>query len=278
MTIKENSVKNKMKILLVIGAFQSVRLFASSPEVCSADDLAARGRFEAHMRSQHTGEPVYTPKSFPKDNAAVVEDFQQQVQVFLNGAIDPVTEDGRQALRQAIDHGALHIGIVRASNWRNFRCTNYRSGETAYLLRLYDTTTATEVARVSMEESGLVNGVAYPMDRRNPFWSKPLPTLPEAETLLTAAVGPVLDVQYAMTYGTIDCDELMPCVVGRLAGRDGYAFLSRSGIYLFDAGSRRVDRRFSARYQALPPLKPNERMTSLGGTNDVVVTKVANRP
>jgi len=129
-----------------------------------------------------------------------------------------------------------------------------------------------------MEESGLVNGVAYPMDRRNPFWSKPLPTLPEAETLLTAAVGPVLDVQYAMTYGTIDCDELMPCVVGRLAGRDGYAFLSRSGIYLFDASSRRVDRRFSARYQALPPLKPNERMTSLGGTNDVVVTKVANRP
>lgn len=87
----------------------------------------------------------------------------------------------------------------------------------------------------------------------------------------------MLNVQYATSYGTIDCDELMPCVVGKLAGRDGYAFLSRSGIYEFDAASRRVDRRFSARYQALPALKPNERVTSVGATYDVVVTKVAVR-
>ncbi len=271
-------MKNKVIALLVTVACQSARLFASNPEVCNADDFAGRGRFEAHMRTQHPGEPVYTPKPFPKNDAAIIEDFLQQVQVFLSGTKPPLIEGGRRALAQAIDQGTLHIGIVRESNWRNFRCMHYRSGETIYLLRLYDTTTATEVARVSMEESGLINGVMYPTDRSNPFWSKPLPTLPEGETLLTAAVGTVLDVQYATSYGTIDCDELMPCVVGKLVGRDGYAFLSRSGIYEFNTASRRVDRRFSARYQKLPALKPNERVTSVGATYDVVVTKVADRP
>jgi hypothetical protein len=278
MTTKGYFVKNKVITLVVMAALQSVRLFASNPETCSVDDFAGRGRFEAHMRTQHPSDPVYTPKPFPSNNAAIIEDFQQQVQVFLNGPKPPLIEGGRRALAQAIDQGTLHIGIVREANWRNFRCAHYRSGETVYLLRLYDTTAATEVARVSMEESGLINGVMYPTDRSNPFWSKPLPTLLEGETLLTAAVGPVLDVQYATSYGTIDCDELMPCIVGKLAGRDGYAFLSRSGIYEFDADSRRVDRRFSAKNQVLPRLKPNERVTSLGGTNDVVVTKVADRP
>lgn len=263
---------------LVLVALQSVRLFASNPETCAADDFAGRGRFEAHMRTQHPGEPVYTPKPFPKNNAAIIEDFTQQVQVFLNGTKPPLIEGGRRALAQAIDQGTLHIGIVRESNWRNFRCTHYRSGETIYLLRLYDTTAGMEVARVSMEESGLINGVMYPTDRSNPFWSRPLPTLPEGETLLSAAVGPVVEVQYAASYGTIDCDELMPCIVGKLAGREGYAFLSRSGIYEFDAASRRVDRRFNARYQSLPALKANERVTSVGATYDVVVTKVADRP
>jgi hypothetical protein len=267
-----------MITLLAVVALQSARLFASNPEVCSADDFARRAQFEAHMRTQHPGDPVYTPKPFPKNNAAIVEDFMQQVQVFLSGTKPPLIENGRRALAQAINQGSLHIGIVREANWRNFRCMHYRSGETIYLLRLYDTTSATEVARVSMEESGLINGIMYPTDRSNPFWSKPLPTLPEGERLLTATVGPVVDVQYAATYGTIDCDELMPCVVGKLAGREGYAFLSRSGIYQFDESSRRVDRRLRAKRESPQASKPNERVTSLGGTYDVVATKVADRP
>jgi hypothetical protein len=278
MITKERSVTGIVIGLFVAVAFQSVRLLASNPEVCGADDLAGRGQFEAHMRTQQPGDPVYTPKPFPKNNAEIVEDFLQQVQVFLNGTKPPLIEGGRRALAQAISQRTLHVGIVRESNWRNFRCTQYRTGETIYLLRLYDTMTATEVARVAMEESGLINGVMYPTDRANPFWSKPLPTLPEGETLLRAAVGPVVDVQYAASYGSVDCDELMPCVVGKLAGREGYALLSRSGIYEFDAASRRVDRRYSARHQNLPARKPNERITSVGGTYDVVVTKVAERP
>ena len=278
MTTKRYPMKNKVLTLVAMAALQSVRLLASNPESCSVDDFAGRGRFEAHMRTQRPGDPVYTPKPFPKNDAAVIEDFLQQVQVFLNRPRPSLIEGGRRALAQAIDQGALHIGIVRISNWKNFRCWNYRSGETIYLLRLYDTTTATEVARATMEESGLIDGVMCPTDRSNPVWSKPLPTLPQGETLLTAAVGPVVDVQYAASYGTIQCDEWMPCVVGKLAGRDGYAFLSRSGIYEFDAENRRVDRSFSARFQFRPALKPNERVTSLGATYDVVVTKVADRP
>jgi hypothetical protein len=285
-------VKNKVPTLVVMAALQSVRVVASNPETCSAEDFTGRGKFEAHMRTERPGDPLYAPKPFPKNNAAVIEDFLQQVQVLLRGPKPPIIEGGRRALAQAIeliergrralaqaiDQGTLHIGIVRVSNWKNFRCMNYRSGETIYLLRLYDTTTATEVARATMEESGLIDGVMYPTDRSNPVWSRPLPTLPQAETILTAAVGPVLDLQYAASYGTIQCDEWMPCVVGKLAGRDGYAFLSRSGIYEFEAESRHVDRRFSARNQVLPALKPNERVTSLGATYDVVVTKVADRP
>jgi hypothetical protein len=272
------SVKNKVLTLFVVTALQSVRLFASNPETCSADDLAGREQFEAHMRAQRPGDPEYAPKPFPKNDAAVVEDFRQQVQFFLKGPKPPLIEGGRRALAQAIDQGTLHIGIVRISNWKSFRCWNYRSGETIYLLRLYDTTTATEVARATMEESGLIGGVMCPTDRSNLVWSKPLPTLAQGEAILTAAVGPVVDVQYAAGYGTIQCDEWMPCVVGKLAGRDGYAFLTRSGIYQFEADSRRVDRSFKARVEYRPALKPNERMMSLGAAHDVVVTKIADRP
>lgn len=278
MIIRGYLMKNKVLTLVVMAALQSARLFASNPEICSVDDFAGRGRFEAHMRTQRPGDAVYTPKPFPKNDAAVIEDFLQQVQMLLRGPKPPLIEGGRRALAQAIDQGTLHIGIVRISNWKNFRCWNYTSGETIYLLRLYDTTTATEVARATMEESGLIDGVMCPTDRSNPVWSKPLPTLPQGETRLTAAVGPVVDVQYASNHGTIQCDEWMPCVVGKLAGRDGYAFLTRSGIYKFEADSRRVDRRFSARFEFRPSLKPNERVASLGGTYDVVVTKVADRP
>jgi hypothetical protein len=267
-----------MILALTIVMLHGARLTASNPQVCSAADFAGRGRFEAHMRAQRPGDSVYVPRPFPKDNAAILEDFGQQVQILLNGSTHPLIESGQRALRRAIDGGALHVGIVRESNWRNFRCKNYRGGETVYLLRLYDTTTATELARATMEESGLINGVIYPTDRRAPIWSKTLPTLPEGERLLTAAVGPVQNVEYATSYGSADCDEFMPCVVGRLAGGDGYALLSYSGIYTFDAGSRHVDRRLSARNQSLPSMMPNERLTSVGSTYDVVVKKVADRP
>ena len=155
-----------------------------------------------------------------------------------------------------------------------------------HLLRIIDTSAGREIARATVEDSGMLDGVAYPLDRTRPVWSRPIPTLPEADQILGTAVGKVVDLQYVVSYGSIGCDELMPCVAGRMVGNDGYAILSLRGIYVVDAASRRLDRRPTAGPRA--PIQevlkklglggPNEAVTSLGGAFDVVARKVAERP
>ncbi|HEV2722598.1 MAG TPA: hypothetical protein VG323_21425 [Thermoanaerobaculia bacterium] len=282
-----------MKILInvAISALLASQAFAWSPEVCNAGDLSGRARFEAVMRTMKPGDPAYVVKPFPRNNAEVIADFTQQAQDKLNKPVAPFLRAGQNALQQAMEQGALHIAVVREANWRNHRCVQYRSGETVFLLRLYDTAKGVEVARATIEESGLMNGIMYPLDRTAPVWSKPLMTLAEGEGLLNATFGKVVDVQYAMSDGTIGCDEWLPCVSGRIAGRDGgYAVVSFKGIYTFDTESRRVDQRPStvkdkASLQAsmqsfeklLRSLGPREGLTTVGGTYDVIATKVADR-
>jgi hypothetical protein len=282
-----------MKILmnLALAALLANQAFAWNPEVCNGNDFAGRARFEAFMRAAKPGDPVYVPKPFPHNNNEVIEDFFQQAQDKVNRPSAPFLEPGQRALRRAMEQGTLHIGIVREANWRNYRCALYRSGETVYLLRLYDTATGTEIARAAIEESGLMNAIMYPLDRTTPIWSKPLLTLPEAEQLLNSAVGKVVDVQYATSHGTIGCDEWLPCVAGRLVGHDGYAIVSYNGIYTFDVGSRRIDQSASSAKdkasvgssmrsfeKVLHSLGPHEGLTTVGSNYDVIATKVADRP
>jgi hypothetical protein len=282
-----------MKILmnLAIAALLAKQGFAWNPVTCNGNDLTGRARFEAFMRAAKPTDAVYIPKPFPRNNDEVIENFLHQAQAKVNRSSAPFLEPGQRALRQAMEKGTLHIGVVREANWRNYRCSSYRSGETVYLLRLYDTASGTEIARSTIEESGLMNAIMYPLDRAAPVWSKPLLTLPEAERLLSSAVGKVVDVQYATSYGTIGCDEWLPCVTSRLVGHDGYAIISYNGIYTFDAGSRRIDQSAgSAKDKAaversvrsfekvLHSLGPHEGLTTVGSNYDVIATKVADRP
>lgn len=271
-------------LMIAILALFGSQLYAWNPVNCSADDLASRSKLASHMRTSKPDDPVYAPKPFPKNDTEIIEDFYQQVQILLNGSTHPLIEGGKKALRRAIDQAVLHIGIVRESNWQGNRCLRPRAGETLYLLRLYDTTTATEVARATLDESGLINELAYPTDRKNPIWAKPLPLLDEGTKILSAAVGArVLEIQYATSFGTINCDSLAPCIVGKISGRDGYAILSLDGIYTFNTASRRVDRggtpdSLDAFRGELKGLAPHEGMMTIGGKSDVVVTKIAERP
>jgi hypothetical protein len=282
-----------MRILinLAFAALLANQAFAWNPEVCSANELAGRGQFQAYMRAAKPGDPMYVPNPFPRNDREVLDDFLLQAKDKVRRRSAPFLEQGQRALKRAIDNDTLHIGVVRETNWRNYRCVSYRSGEIVYLLRLYDTETATEIARATLEESGLMNGIMYPLDRTAPIWSTPLLTLPQAEQLLNAAVGKVTDLQYAMSHGTIGCDEWLPCVAGRIAGRDGYAIVSYNGIYTIDAGSRRIDQSaLSAKDKAavassarafnslLNSLGPHEGLTTLGSNYDVIATKVAERP
>jgi hypothetical protein len=257
--------------------------FAWNPEVCSPSALDNRGQLEVQMRKARAGDPMYVPKPFPKTNADVTEDFLQQVGPMVNGPTYPLIETGQRALRHAIEQGSLHIGIVRESNWRNFRCAMHRSGESVYLLRLFDTDAGGEIGRATLEESGLMNGVIYPLDRTAAIWARSLPTLPEGEKILNSVFGKVVDVQYATSYGTVGCDEFLPCVAGRLTGSDGYAFVSYNGIYTFNTSNRRIDERPSVKDKTeldrtISSLAHNEGLTTVGGTYDVIATRVADRP
>jgi len=273
-----------MKVIgnLVVTVLVSTSLYAWNPTTCSADEFANRGRFEAQMRAARPGDPIYVAKPFPRTDAEVIEDFNQQVQILLSSGTHPLIEGGQSALRRAIEKGTLHIGIVHESNWRNFRCLMYRSGEAVYLLRLFDTSTSTEIGRATIEESGLLNGIIYPLDRRAPIWARALPTLAEGERVLNLTVGKVVDIQYATSYGTVGCDDFMPCIAGRTTG-GGYAFMSYNGVYTFNAGSRRIDQRPTVRdktelERTLQSLGRNEGLTTIGSDYDVIATKVADRP
>jgi hypothetical protein len=274
-----------MKIAMTIAliALLAPAAFAWNPEVCSANEFANRGQFEAGMRKAKAGDPLFVAKPFPKTNAEVTEDFLQQVAAMVNGPTYPLIERGQRALGHAIEQGSLHIGIVRESNWRNFRCVTRRSGESVYLLRLFDTSGGGEIGRATVEESGLLNGVIYPLDRTAPIWARSLPTLAEGEQILNSVFGKVSDVEYATSYGTVGCDEFMPCIAGRLTSGEGYGFVSYNGIYAFSAANRRIDQRPSVKDKTeldrtLKSLAHEEGLTTVGGTYSVIVTKVADRP
>lgn len=290
MTTKEKAVKILMTVALA--ALVGNQALGWNPEVCNGNDFAGRARFEALMRAAKPGDPVYVPKPFPHNNDDVIQDFYHQAQDQVSMPSATFLEPGQSVLRRAMDRGTLHIGIVREANWRNYRCALYRSGETVYLLRLYDTQTGGEIARATIEESGLMNGIMYPLDRTAPIWSRPLLTLPAAEQLLNSAVGKVVDVQYTMSHGTIGCDEWLPCVAGRLVGHEGYAIVSYNGIYTFDVASRRIDQSAASTTNdkksieaaarsfenVLHSLGPHEGLTTVGRNYHVIVTKVGDRP
>ena len=275
----------KIRMLVWLPILITSSVYASNPVLCSAAALSARGHFESQLRTAQPGSPLYIPKPFPINSSEIREDLIPQVEVFLKNRV-PYISTGQQQVREAIDLLTLHIGVVKEANWHTARCSQSRSREWIYLLRLIDTARGIEIARAIMEENGLLNAIAYPVDRTNPVWSRPIPTLSEAESALNRAVGKVVDIQYISSYGSLGCPDLMPCVAGRIAGGDGYAVLAQRGIYTFDAASRRIDRRpngtsreeILAGLNRVHPLAPNEATTSDGGLVDIVATKVAERP
>lgn len=275
----------KIRMLVWLPLLVTSSVYASNPVLCNAAALSAREHFESQLRTAQPGSTLYIPKPFPINSSEIQEDLVPQVEVFLKNRV-PYIASGQQQVREAIDLRTLQIGVVREANWHTARCSQSRSREWIYLLRLFDTARGIEIARAIMEENGLLNAIAYPQDRTNPIWSRPISTLPEAESALNRAVGRVFDLQYISSYGSLGCPDLMPCVAGRIAGRDGYAVLAPRGIYTFDAASRRIDRRPSGTSRAeilaglnrVHPMAPNEATTSDGGDVDIVATKVAERP
>lgn len=279
----------RLTITFIIAALLAAEAYGWTPEPCSAAQLAGRARFEAHMRTAQPGDAVYVPKPFPKTDAELITDFLYQAKVAADAPEDQMTASGQHALAAAMRNGTLHIGIVREANWRNHRCARYRSGETVYLLRIYDVTSAVEIARATIEASGLLNAIMYPLDRTVPIWSTPFLTLPEGERVLRAHVGSVTDVQFATTYGTVGCDEWMPCVTGRVVGSGGYALVSHTGVYVLNDRSRKIDQTVTSSDRAsieqaahafetmVRTLPRNEALTTTGGTAFVVAAKIADR-
>lgn len=84
------------------------------------------------------------------------------------------------------------------------------------MLRIFEVDTGRELTRAALDDSGLLSNLLH--DPLGEGWStrNQLPDLQESAVAAEAVLArSVEDVQYVATWGTLRCDELVPCVAAR---------------------------------------------------------------
>lgn len=105
---------------------------------------------------------------------------------------------------------------MKVENWTPLRCGSPKARTTWALLRLFDVDSGEELARATLDEIGHVARLRHrPIDR--PL--TPIPSLDLAEASLREVAPRARDSQFVSTWGTLKCDELVPCVAMRRGTR-----------------------------------------------------------
>lgn len=267
-----------LTLTLIGTAFAEAQHWSLEP--CPQTGPAAEGRAEyaAAVRSAAPGTPLYIPHPFPKTPAQIFEDLVAfHTMVFEDTPADKLRPEEAR-LFTALAENRIRYEVVKVENWTPLRCGRRKERRTWSLLRLFDLESNEELARATVDEVGHVGRLAHRLVEHD---LPPILDLGTAQMALREVAPDARDAQYVATWGTLECDELNPCV----AMRDGsrvYLLDGRSGrLFSFDDGSRRFSFRKDlsvthrdATYREVA--RAGGRLVSLGHDSYVQVEPVAN--
>ena len=277
------SKRMPMAVMMIL----AMALPAAARPVWSLHDNCGTSRsgeykaFESMLRSAQVGSRSYLPKPFPRSDAEVISDFEFGLR---HGLSEPLSSSDR-LLFEAMEAHQVKYRITEVADWSPLHCGRREPRPSYYLLQVF--VEGRELTRATVSPSGLIGGVVNWSDG-GPFKSRP-PALPPDPEELPAESGQSLpekahDFQYVSLWGTVRCDDLIPCVAFR-SGSDIYLWWrqparNRSALYKVDVrGPRYLQSRDMGSPQAKVELfgrfhdTPRELVT-LGGDEMVEVIEV----
>ncbi|HEV8241681.1 MAG TPA: hypothetical protein VGS57_20120 [Thermoanaerobaculia bacterium] len=228
------------------------------------------------------GSDVFVPKPFPRTNEEVVADFEQQIRATFS------PEPGHQAppaianLFTRLEAKTIRFEIVPVTEWRPERCGQVRGQhDRLFLIRLYDSTTAKELSRASLGETGLLGVVSTPGPNSKLAIDHDIEPLDAAQRVAQQVGLAAKDLQYvAVASPSILCEQTTPCIAFRASG---VAYLYRSNR-LFRlvkdrpgvAGltTRELMQEGAARRSAITALRSSEHFVTVGAGHVAVAVPV----
>ncbi|MBZ0113874.1 MAG: hypothetical protein K8J08_15535 [Thermoanaerobaculia bacterium] len=228
------------------------------------------------------GSSVYVPHPFPQGELQVIEDLKYQFLDGWNQHSRGEIPDGVWRTVEALKTGAARFEVLEVTEWRPSRC-GFVYGQTdfRFLVRVHSSKTGIELARVSLNDSGLLS--TFITARANSKGGE-LPAIESIDSLRgrsgTAAEG--TDFQFVAIAGrSMACGELLPCIAFRKSGRaliskDGHLFaldLGRPGV----AGvlSQDVGAQTPRGNAAVEALRPGEHLITVGANGLAVASPVS---
>jgi hypothetical protein len=271
-------------ILTVVAAafFATTTASAWNLSQCSATDLTKRSSYSSKLRHALPEDRAYVPKPFPENNAQVIEDFNYQFR-FLRSVQTPAQmRPQEKQLLSLLNSNHLTTDVIPVENWSGRRCLGPRDGDRMYLLRFYDARTHAEVARATLQDSGLMDVTAYREPNVQPaWWTIPIPAADDVAKTVGALVGEhLINAQYVTTYGTFECDALLPCVAMRAPSTNTTYIADQLGhVVTLPTNAKRFSRAHDlAQIEDMDRVKrtlaPGQKLLSLGGDAYAVVEKI----
>ena len=275
---------NTRSILAVVAAafFATTTAQAWNLSQCSETALSKRASYSSALRHALPKDRAYVPKPFPANNTQIVEDFSYQFRYLRSVQTAEQMRPQEKQLLSLLNSNQLVINVVPIENWSGRRCLGPRDGDRMYLLRFYDVRTHAEVARATLQDSGLMDVTAYREPNVDPaWWTIPIPAADDVARNVGALVGErLLDAQYVTTYGTFQCDALLPCVAMRAPSTNTTYIADQSGhVVALPTNAKRFSRAHDlAQIEDMDRVKrtlaPGQKLLSLGGDAYAVAEKV----
>jgi hypothetical protein len=270
-------MKNTLTLFVALGLLTAAVATAKnwSQEECNQDAAAAKMRaaYASAVRAAAPDTPLYSPNPFPTTDAQVFADFVAfHTSAFADTTLDAMPLE-EQRLANALKENYVRYEVVDVENWTPLRCGVPKARLIWSVLRLYDATSDEELARATVDDVGHVGRLRHRPAGRS---LRPIVSLSLAARAIRELALGARDAQYVATWGTLECDELNPCVAMREGGTV-YLLDGRNGdLFRFNRASRRlsfrqdlaVDRRATTLTQAV---QGGHRLVSLGADTFVEV-------
>lgn len=249
---------------------------------CPKDSLQKAVKSEDSIRKSRPGDPDYVVHPYPSTPELVFRDFVSQFQDSWSQRPSKDIPAPERSLLASLAAGQVRYQVLEVTEWRAQRCSRiFGQKDTVFLLRLFDKATGGELARITLQESGLLATLDFATEDGREIQLTDGHRLEPFDRALAAAQRAGIkakDLQYvAVGSPSLACYDSVPCIALRQGNR---AFLYRSG-QLFELeyqktriSNQKLIRNTPERAAVAKTLGPHQHVVSLGGDDMTIARPV----
>jgi hypothetical protein len=250
---------------------------------CPKDSLQKAAKTGDSVRKARPGDPDYVVHPYPTTAKLVFADFVSQFQDSWSRQAAQDIPAPERSLLAGLAAGKVRYEVLEVAEWRAQRCSRiFGKKDLVFLLRLFDKANGNELARITLQDSGLLATLDFAPEDGGEIQLTDGHRLEPLERALAAARQAGIKashVQYvAVGSPSLACYDSIPCIALRQGTR---AFLYRSG-QLFELeyqktriSNEKLIRNTPERAAVAKSLGPHRHVVSLGGDDMTIARPVA---